>query len=82
MIQKFHGQEIVAVEQVTNLHVGGKIDIYGELLNCRLVIENDNDPLPENYPTVANEECTYEEWGHSGICHRRQIVARNIEPSL
>ena len=39
-------------------------------------------PLPENYHNVTNEECVYEDWGHTGVCHRRQIVAMNQKPSL
>ena len=37
-------------------------------------VDNDNDPLPENVPGFqprGNPECSYKEWGHSGICQRK-----------
>ena len=38
--------------------------------------------MPENYLDVTEEECVYENWGHSGICHQRQVVSVNQKPSL
>ena len=63
------------IARLSNLRTGGEID-YGdaELNNSGIVVENDNDPLPENYRNVSSEECVYTNWGHSGICHRRQIA--------
>ena len=57
------------ITRLANLQTGAEID--AEINHSGIVIENDNDPLPENYQTVPNEECVYEDWGHSGVCHRR-----------
>ncbi len=37
-------------------------------------IDNDNDPLPENIPNNNdrnNNDCTFKDWGHNGICQRK-----------
>ena len=68
------------ITRLANLHTGAEID--AEINHSGVVIENDNDPLPENYQNVTDEECVYEDWGHTGVYHRRQIVALNHKPSL
>ena len=73
------------LEQIAGLHVGGEIEA-NEFANAGLVVDNDNDPLPENLlpqdNTVNTNACVYEEWGHSGICHRRKDVSNVINPQL
>ena len=68
------------ISRLANLRTGAEIN--AEINHSGIVIENDNDPLPENYHNLTNEECVYEDWGHTGVCHRRQIVAMNHKPSL
>ena len=75
-----------AIRRIDNLRVGGEVDI-SDLNNAGLAVDNDNDPLPENLPsrrstTNAESECIYEDWGHSGICHRRNVVNNNTLPQL
>ena len=70
-----------AIQQIENLRVGGEVDV-SDLNNAGLAVDNDNDPLPENLPsrrsaTVTENECTYQDWGHSGICNRRSEVNSN-----
>ena len=69
-------------ERMDNLRAGGEIDLDAEMLNSGITVDNDNHPLPENYLNVTEEECVYENWGHSGICHQRQGVNVNQMPSL
>ena len=49
-------------------------------------MDNKNDPLPQNLlPQQTNEtadECVYQEWGHSGICYRKDVVNNVINPQL
>lgn len=43
--------------------------------------DNDNEPAPENVPTVADNTnpCVYNEnWGHDGICFRKTVVASDV----
>ena len=75
-----------AIRQIDNLRVGGEVEA-SDLHNAGLAVDNDNDPLPENLPsrrstTNTESECTYQEWGHSGICHRRNVVNNNTLPQL
>ena len=56
--------------------------IDAELLSIGLNIDNDNDPFPEDRATFPNIECFYEDWGHTGICYRKQIVSTNAKPTL
>ena len=73
------------IEQIASLHVGGKIE-GNKFVNTGLVVDNDNDPLPENLlpqqTSVYTDECVYQEWGHSGICHRKNAVSNVINPQL
>ena len=49
-------------------------------------IDDDNEPVPENIPQEGQQdqnECEFnDEWGHEGICFRRQIGAANRGASL
>jgi hypothetical protein len=40
-----------------------------------IVIDDDNEPAPENLPNTeeTSEGATYEAWGHTGICYRRRV---------
>ena len=67
-------------QRMDNLRACGEIDLDAEKLNIGITVDNDNHPLPENYLNVAEEECVYENWGHSSICHSRQVVSVNQKP--
>ena len=49
-------------------------------------MDKDNDLLPENLPRTSNpntdNECTYQDWGHNGICHRKNAANNNTLPQL
>ena len=49
-------------------------------------IDDDNEPVPENIPMpnhAQQNECEFsDQWGHEGICFRRQIGAANRGASL
>ena len=74
-----------AILRINRLRIGGEVET-SEFENAGLVVDNDNDPLPENAPTGRNNtdnECSYEEWGHSGICYRKNAVGNtNTLPQL
>ena len=76
-----------AIRRIDNLRVGSEVDV-SDFNNAGLAVDNDNDPLPENLPsrrsatTNTENECTYQDWGHSGICNRRSEVNSNTLPQL
>ena len=39
-----------------------------------VVIDDDNEPAPENIPNTeeTSEGATYEDWGHTGICNKKE----------
>ena len=51
-----------------------------------MVADNKKDPPPQNLlPQQTNEtadEYAYQEWGHSGICYRKNVVNNVINPQL
>ena len=49
----------VLISRLANLQTGAKID--AKINHSSIVIKNDNDPLPENYHNIPNEELM-EEW--------------------
>ena len=56
-----------------------------ELIRQQVMIDDDNEPLPENAtPTTASNDSIFEnEWGHSGICPRRMATNNtNPDPQL
>ena len=65
---------------------GGELELL-DLAMAGFVVENDNDPLFENAPesnpsSNEKEEVTWGEWGHSGICYRKQSTATTIMPAI
>ena len=73
-------------EQIKAHRHGGEIELP-DLAMAGLVVENDNDPLFENTPEFNpsndnNDEVVWSEWGHSGICYRRQSTATTIIPAI
>ena len=71
-------------ERIDNSRVGGEIDML-DVAAAGLVIDNDNDPLPENLIPITDDgevQCSYQEWGHSGICHRRKETSTIVLPSM
>ena len=73
------------LEQISTLCVGGEVEDT-EFVNAKLVVDNDNDLLPENLlqqqTNTTTDECVYLEWGHSGICYRKNVVNNVINPQL
>ena len=58
-----------------------------DLAMVGLVVKNDNGLLFENTPESNpsndnNDEVVWGEWGHSGICYRRQSTATTIMPAI
>jgi len=46
-------------------------------------IDDDNEPAPENLPGPSQvSDVAYQNWGHSGICNRRQAGATNIKAKI
>ena len=70
---------------IDHLRVGGEIEA-SEFQNAGMSVDNDNDLLPENLPRTFNSntdnECTYQDWGHNGVCHRKNAVNNNTLPQL
>ena len=75
-------EENNVIEQIANIRCSGEITIDGKMMNCGLVVENSNNPLPENYPAVANVEFSYSEWGHSDVCNRNKQIRNHNKPIL
>jgi hypothetical protein len=56
-----------------------------EELRGNVEMDDDNEPLPENIPAANNEEETAvldAEWGHDGICFRKQMNLGVTKPRL
>ena len=56
-----------------------------ELAAMGVPVDDDNDPLEENKPTETDETTTsveYKEWGHDGICFRRQAGGQQVNARL
>ena len=56
-----------------------------KLIQQHVVVDDDNEPLPENVtPTAVSHDSIFEnEWGHSGICPRRMATNNtNPDPQL
>ena len=74
-----------AITLIDHLRVGGEVEAT-EFQNAGLTVDNDNDPLPENLPRTSNSntdnECTYQDWGHNGIYHRKNAINNNTLPQL
>ena len=73
-------------EIIDNQRHGGEIELL-DLAMAGLVVEDDNDPLFENTPELnpssnEDEEVTWDDWGHSGICYRKQTTATTIMPAI
>ena len=48
-------------------------------------VDNDNDPAPENIPNtndVTNPDMYNNNWGHEGICHRKELNMSNRNPKI
>lgn len=49
-------------------------------------VDDDNDPAPENIPDVGKDSednsGVFNEWGHNGICYRKEQSAVNAAPKL
>ena len=78
--------EDAATESIDRFRAGGEVDAV-DVMEADLVVEDDNLPLAENMigqetDKNATPECQYEEWGHSGICYRRQQVSTYMMPAL
>ena len=68
---------------VENLHNRGFLN--GDLLNLNgdVEVDDDNAPAPENLPVAdANVDEVFVEWGHDGVCERRQAGGQKTEVSL
>jgi Transposase IS4 len=54
------------------------------VLENNIQIDDDNAPAPENIPDDNEQpnECTYNEWGHDGICFRRLTGSVNNQPKI
>ena len=48
------------------------------------MVDNDNEPAPENKPTAdgALVDDIFSGWGHSGVCYRKSFVQGNAVPLL
>ena len=46
------------------------------------MVDNDNEPAPENEPTAdgAPVDDIFSGWGHSGVCYRKSSVQGNAVP--
>ena len=65
---------------------GGEIKLL-DLAMAGLVVKNKNNPLFNNSPDTnplndKNDEVVWGEWGHSGICYRRQSTATTIMTAI
>jgi hypothetical protein len=76
-------EEIIQEEEQGGLEVptleGNEHDLM-RLLADGYEVDDDNEPAPENAPTLApsgNTGVTYSDWGFSGICQRRAENCRN-----
>ena len=50
-----------------------------------VVVDDDNQPAPENVPIEGDEMnagVQYKDWGYTGICYRRQLGSNKFEPRL
>ena len=63
-------------QRIETMRVRSQIDLDPEMLNSsEIVVDNNNDPLSENYLNVTEEECVCKNWDHLGICHQCQVVS-------
>ena len=61
---------------------GGTVDLLMALSGV-VDVDDDNEPAPENIPTTSMSPTVLSnEWGHSGICFRRQNSIANIPAKL
>ena len=78
------GIEVELPAVVTKIEHRGFMD--GDLLQMDGKIELDDDNLPaaENIPTTNIEDIddVFVEWGHDGVCQRRQTGGQNVPASL
>ncbi len=62
------------------------VAVVAAALNGHFMIDDDNEPAPENVPEVNNsndEECAYaEEWGHGGVCFAKANGSSHHLPRL
>ncbi len=69
---------------VTQINHRGFLD--GDLLQLdgQIEVDDDNLPAPENVPIAnrSNANDIFVEWGHDGVCQRRQAGGQNMEASL
>ena len=66
------------------LQIGGEVET-NRIQNAELVVDNNNNPQPENALTERNNadsKCTYQEWGHSGICYRKNAVSNTKSSTI
>ena len=54
---------------------GFEAEEIGTMRTAGVVIDDDNEPAPENIPNAeeTSEGATYEDWGLTGICYRRHV---------
>lgn len=68
-------------EVVQNYHDDDNVAV---LIRNDIDIDDDNEPAPENEPTINDtmNECIYDEWGFTGLCNRRKERVENNKPKL
>jgi hypothetical protein len=82
-VVEVQGGDMLPNEVIERVHLTHFDD--NDIAQIRGVVEtdNDNDPLPENIPTINdnnNNECNFaQQWGHSGTCYRKMEGVQDPE---
>ena len=70
-------------ERIGTIGILNDEDLHN-LAGSGITVDDDNQPLEENIPTnePTNRDVFAAEWGHDGICYRRQAGGQNVRASL
>jgi len=80
-VQEVEAAAVPLPAAVTEAILRGRVDHLDVAdLAAVIDIDDDNAPAPENIPTINTgvAEVEYEDWGHSGICYRRERGPPNM----
>jgi len=64
--------------------MGNRAEDIAMVRAAGFVVDDDNDPLPENIPplTIEDQAQQQHDWGWSGLDERKNMGAQNVRPSI